>query len=70
MAGNDKSGNEKGGKVEFLFGVRLAYDFKNGALKHHEKGDKVSVARNVAEKYARMGLGRIVADSAPVEVKG
>lgn len=60
--------NDKAGKVDFQFSVRFAHSFKDGKLEHYEKGSKVAVAPGVAAKYERMGLGRIMGETAPVEL--
>lgn len=60
--------NDKAGKVDFQFGVRFAHDFSNGKVSHYEKGDKVPMVPRVAEKFEKMGLGKIVADTAPVDI--
>jgi hypothetical protein len=61
--------NDKAGKVDFEFGVRFGHSFKDGKVEHYEKGAKVSLNRPAAEKFAKMGLGKIVAETAPVELQ-
>jgi hypothetical protein len=59
----------KSDKVDFKLGVRLSGKFKDGVLQQRNRGDILSVNRPVAEKWVRMGLGKIVGDSQPANIK-
>ena len=53
----------------FELHVRL-HGFEKGVPKYTNKGEKITVPHEQAERWEKQGLGKILGDPAPVEVRG
>ena len=63
---------DKSGKVKFIYTTRVCRDYKNGIPVHVGKGTPTpheDIARPVAEKWAKAGLGYIDGESQPLTIK-
>jgi hypothetical protein len=60
----------KADKVSFQYTARVLHSFKDGKPLYLEKGSRLTITRSAAEKFQRQGIGKILEDAKPIEVKG